>query len=64
MDPGATSTDLYVLSGNGKALITWDHHTAENGLLVELVSVDDASQLLRSLNNLGAELELYSREHA
>jgi len=51
--------DLYVLSKNGNVLITWDHHTADEGLSIELLSISDASRLLVSLNELGAELDLY-----
>ena len=51
--------DLYVLSKNGNVLITWDHHTADEGLRIELHSISDASRLLVSLNELGAELDLY-----
>lgn len=53
------TADLYVLSGSGRKLIVWDHHTAEAGLDVQLVDIDAASQLLVSLNEFGAELEVY-----
>jgi hypothetical protein len=56
---GSTEADLYVLSGKGTALLTWDHHTAQDGLHVEFQSVSDATRLLVSLNQLGAELEVY-----
>ena len=58
-DAGSSSADLYVLSGDGDTLVTWDHHTAEEGLSVELQSVVDSTRLLVSLNELGAEMEVY-----
>jgi hypothetical protein len=58
---GPPSADLYVLAGRGDVLVTWDHHTTEDGLSVELQSVSEASRLLISLNELGAEMDvLYS----
>ncbi len=51
--------DLYVLSGDGNILVTWDHHTADEGLKIELRSIIDAGRLLVLLNELGAELELF-----
>ncbi len=56
---GRVSTDLYVLSATGNVLLTWDHHTASEGLTIELCKVGQASQLLVALNELGAELEVY-----
>jgi hypothetical protein len=58
-EASSPEADLYVLSGKGTALVTWDHHTAADGLAVEFQSVEDASRLLVSLNRLGAELEVY-----
>jgi hypothetical protein len=40
-------------------LVTWDHHTADEGLDVRLQSVAEASRLLVSLNDFGAELEVF-----
>lgn len=57
-DVGSISADLYVLAGRGGILVTWDHHSAEDGLTIELQSVSDTSRLLISLNEFGAELEL------
>ena len=55
----SASADLYVLSGGGDVLVTWDHHTAVDGIDVQLRSVADATRLLVTLNELGAELEVY-----
>jgi hypothetical protein len=55
----SVSADLYVLASSGQALITWDHHTAAEGLEVQLSSVAHATRLLTSLNELGVELELF-----
>lgn len=51
--------DIYLLSGTGRILITWDHHTLQEGLKIELTSIDDANQLLRMLNELGTEMEVF-----
>ena len=59
MAPGSAAADLYVLAGNGATLMTWDHHTATEGLELQLKSVTDTSRLLVTLNELGAELELF-----
>jgi hypothetical protein len=53
------SADLYVAGRRGLALVTWDHHSADEGISVELQSVTDAGRLLVSLNELGVELELF-----
>ena len=55
---GSISADLYALGRGGRTLVTWDHHTAEEGLGVKLQSVADTTRLLVSLNEFGAELEL------
>jgi hypothetical protein len=47
------------LGGRGDALVTWDHHTADEGLSVQFNSIADASRLLVSLNEFGAELEVF-----
>jgi hypothetical protein len=60
MDMGLVSTDLYIISATGNLLLNWDHHTEEDGLSLELCQVSQASQLLVALNELGAELEVYS----
>src|SRR3954465_12418562 len=53
------SADVYVLGGKGETLITWDHHSADEGIDVALQSVSEAGRLLASLNELGVELELF-----
>jgi hypothetical protein len=62
MDIGAISCDLYALSGSGKTLLTWDHHTEDDGLCVQLQRVSDATALLTYLNEFGAELNLFYAE--
>jgi hypothetical protein len=57
MDMGGSSADLYVLSRDGNTLVTWDHHTEDVGLRVELKSVQDTSELLVGLNEIGAEID-------
>jgi len=51
--------DIYLLSVTGRVLITWDHHTLREGFKIELTSIDDASQLLVALNELGAEMQAF-----
>ncbi len=60
MDLGSASADLYVLSGSGTILVTWDHHTTDEGLRIGLQRISDASRLLATLNDLGAELEVFN----
>jgi hypothetical protein len=56
---GEISADLYVLSQSGEILITWDHHTASDGLQIQLLDIGKTSRLLVALNELGAEFEVY-----
>ena len=58
-DLASVSADLYTLGASGRTLVTWDHHTADEGLDVRLQSVAEASRLLVSLNDFGAELEVF-----
>jgi hypothetical protein len=58
MDLGAVSADLYVLGSSGNVLATWDHHTDDEGLSVQLRRVDDSNRLLLSLNGVGAEMQV------
>ena len=58
---GEPSCDLYVLSGSASTLVTWDHHTADDGLSIQTRAAGVATELLVSLNQLGAELELFYR---
>ena len=55
----AVSADLYVLSPDGDVMVTWDHHTADEGLQTDLRDVNTAGRLLADLNAVGAELELF-----
>ena len=55
-----TSTDLHAVGAAGNVLVTWDHHTADEGLVVGLRRVDDAGRLLVSLNELGTDFEVSS----
>lgn len=53
----AVYSDLWLVGGTGNVLFSWDHHAAPDGLDVSLRLVADASRLLVSLNELGAEIE-------
>jgi hypothetical protein len=58
-DPGTSSADLYVIGKSGKTLITWDHHSSDEGVAIQFQDVKDASKVLCSLNDFGAELEVF-----
>jgi hypothetical protein len=59
MGPGAVSSDLYIVGGNGHIIVTWDHHTRDEGLSIDLRDVSESSKLLAGLNDLGAEMEVF-----
>jgi hypothetical protein len=59
MSLGSARADLYLVSGSGTVLVTWDHHTSEDGLEIQLRNVDETGALLTKLNAVGAELELF-----
>jgi hypothetical protein len=59
MSIGSISCDLYALSADGNTIVTWDHHTVDEGLCVTLRDVKTASKLLTDLNDFGVELEVY-----
>jgi hypothetical protein len=52
------SSDLYVVSGDGTVIITWDHHTQTKGLRIDC-AVSESSKLLAEMNNMGAEMEVF-----
>ena len=59
MNIGSVSSDLYVVSGDGNVIITWDHHTQAEGLRIDLCDVRESSKLLTEMNNMGAEMEVF-----
>ena len=59
MDLRSASCDLYLVGASGTVLVTWDHHTSDEGLEINLRDVDEAGSLLAKLNTIGAELELF-----
>jgi hypothetical protein len=58
MNIGSVSTDLYVVSSNGKAMITWAHHAEDEGVRIDLCDVTASSTLLSELNDVGVEMEI------
>ena len=56
---GSASQDIYLVSADGNVLITWDHHTEDEGLSIEVRDVRQSSGLLTDLNTFGAELEVF-----
>jgi hypothetical protein len=59
MAMGSVSQDIYLVGGDGNVLVTWDHHTENEGLRVELRDVKQSSTLLADLNKFGVELEVF-----
>ena len=47
-----------VVAGNGNTILTWDHHTADAGLAIQLRDVSETSRLIAELNTLGTEFEV------
>lgn len=52
--------DWYLMAKSGEVLVSFDHHLSEDGLTLSLSNVAKAGTLLQSLNEIGAELELFS----
>ena len=52
--------DIYLLAKSGKLFISFDHHIFADGMAVYLAETPLASALLTRLNELGAEIELFS----
>ena len=52
--------DLYLVAGTGQILVTYDHHSPDEGLAIHLNDIAKTSQLLVILNEMGAEMELFS----
>jgi hypothetical protein len=61
MQFGIPGLDLYAVASEGQALITWDHHTQDEGLSVQLQRVNDATKLAASLCSFGSEFEVLSK---
>ena len=59
--PGECDADLYAVASEGQALVTWDHHTEDDGLSVQLQRAKDAAKLVASLCAFGSELQVFSK---
>lgn len=55
------SDDQYLMDKDGKILISYDHHMFDNGLALHTNDVQVTSAILVRLNELGAEIELFSK---
>jgi len=55
----SASSDLYAVSIPGNTIVTWDHHTADEGLIVESRDVQQTGRLLMDLNAVGTEFEVF-----
>jgi hypothetical protein len=53
--------DIYLLAKSGKLYISFDHDLLGSGLPVSLADIPLAGMLLAQLNELGAEVELFSQ---
>jgi hypothetical protein len=53
--------DQYLMVKDGKILISYDHHMFDNGLALYTNDVQVTSVILARLNELGAEVELFSK---
>jgi hypothetical protein len=53
--------DQYLVGKGGKILISYDHHMFDNGLALYTNDVQVTSLILARLNELGAEIELFSK---
>jgi hypothetical protein len=53
--------DQYLVGKEGKILISYDHHMFDNGLVLYTNDVQATSVILVRLNELGAEIELFSK---
>ncbi|KGF71547.1 hypothetical protein DO97_17730 [Neosynechococcus sphagnicola sy1] len=53
--------DQYLVSTNGTILISYDHHMFDDGLALYATDVHVTSTILVRLNEMGSEIELFSR---
>ena len=53
--------DIYLLGDSGTALVTWDHHTQQDGLCLQFSDISRSSRALVLLNELGAEFDVFGR---
>jgi hypothetical protein len=53
--------DISLVSGDGKALLLFNHHILENGMPIFFSDIEKAGLLLSRLNEIGAEFEFYSK---
>lgn len=52
-------SDLYRISNDGKTMVTWDHHTSNEGLVVQFNDVGRSNEVLMDLNRVGTEMDLF-----
>jgi hypothetical protein len=52
--------DIYLVSGDGKALLLFGHHMREDGMSILFNDIEKAGLLISKLNIIGAEFEFYS----
>jgi hypothetical protein len=52
--------DIYLVSGNGEALLSFGHHMREDGMPIFFNDIENASLVISKLNSIGAEFEVFS----
>lgn len=55
--------DMYLIGADGKLFVLVDHHIFSDGLGLFFATIATASDVLERLNELGAELELFSNRN-
>jgi hypothetical protein len=59
--PQAFYSDLWIFPADGGIAVLWSHHAQSDGIDVELQSTAETGSLLVALNELGVQLQLFSR---
>jgi hypothetical protein len=54
--------DIYLVSGDGKALLLFGHHMREDGMSIFFNDIEKAGLLISKLNVIGAEFEFFSND--
>ena len=52
--------DIYLISGDGKAFLRFDHHIVEDGMPIYFNDIEKSGLFISKLNRIGAEFEVFS----
>lgn len=55
--------DHYLVSRNGKIIISYNHHMMEEGMIIYLNDIQFTNSVLIKLNEMGSEIELISKHN-